>query len=58
MSQVLGLDWCKTLAGKLAPIGCEYQGIRAASVAESTIPSKCTDESSGLVCSAIMDGAS
>jgi hypothetical protein len=40
MSQVLALDMPTTLAGNLAPIGCEYQGIRAARVVESTIPSR------------------
>lgn len=58
MRQVLALDLPRTLAGNLAPIGCEYQGIRAARVAESTIPSRCTDEWLGPVCSVIMDGAS
>jgi hypothetical protein len=27
MSQVLALDLPRTLAGNLAPIGCEYQGL-------------------------------
>jgi hypothetical protein len=45
MRQVLALDLPRTLAGNLAPIGCEYQGIRAARVAESTTPSRCTGES-------------
>jgi len=58
MRQVLALDLPRTLAGNLAPIGCEYQAIRAAPVAESTIPSRCTDESLGPECSAIMDRAS
>ena len=58
MSQVLVLDMPTTLAGNLAPIGCEYQGIRGGTCCRIDYPLAVCDESLGPVCSAIMDGAS